>query len=183
MGAILAIGPPPTTLLCMFKAALLLLTLALALLSCASEQSNGSGGIGSGMPDDFAITVSVLANPVDPDEANISRRPGRYVVLPDGTLRYGPDSVGTLGRVWLPPIVRTLSRDQMMQLWSLTQQVGLLDPSAGFEAKNLRLEPPPENEIVHSISLTAGERRWDVVKRAPHGGEPDPAIAQLLEHL
>lgn len=161
----------------------------LALTSCASQPQAGVDPLGAS-PSDFSLDVTVLtAGAARADEETSSvgvsshLRPARYVLLADGTLRYGNDPDGAMSPNWLPPVTRILSRRQIADVWSLCQQLGLTDPNAGDPIVNFRLVRPSSGERMYMVGLSGSGDYRNFVRSAPINQEPDPAMAKLVRLL
>ena len=136
------------------------------------------------VPEDFGIELSILVDPPRSDMVDASVQSSRYVLLPDGTLHYGVDELGGApGRTWLPPAVRTLSRAQVAEIWSLARQLGFADADAGAAPTNFRLVAPPQNEALFLLRLSSHERRWDFLRRMPREQVSQSAMHVFVRHL
>jgi hypothetical protein len=77
-------------------------------------------------PDDFVLSATVFtATPPEPG-APRARRPARYIVEADETLRAATGQGA--GRDTFPPPTRTLTAGQMESLWVVLRESGLLEP-------------------------------------------------------
>lgn len=134
----------------------------------------------SAAPEDFTLEVVVRCGRGMPQSTEVHFRPGQFIFLPDGSLHYaaGPPVKGRLAEQ-----TRILSRRQVAELWSLTRQLGLADPDAGWEPVNFDLIEPPEDGLVYLIGITGDDQRWAFVDAAGAGEAPDPAAVQLVRHL
>jgi hypothetical protein len=77
-------------------------------------------------PDDFVLSATVFtASPPEPGTPR-ARRPARYIVEADETLRTATGQGS--GRDTFPPPTRTLTAGQMERLWVIVRESGLLEP-------------------------------------------------------
>ena len=135
-------------------------------------------------PADFAIDLAVLAGPeaaMAAPDAEIHRRPARYVLFADGSLHSGvtdphaPDS--------LPGRTRHLNSGDRAILWSLLQQQGLAEPVPSEAGTNLRLVTPQPDEIIYIVKFTGNGRQWGLTRRNGAAEPTDPAMQQLVRRM
>ncbi|MEM7228763.1 MAG: hypothetical protein AAF432_08105 [Planctomycetota bacterium] len=155
------------------------LLLIVLLVGCASDPepvSVASDDVFGIAPQDFALDVLVAAGPDQIESPLAHRRPGRFVVFPDGALHFGTDLPPAADR--LPPERRVLKQAQMAQLWGLLGELGLDAPDAGEPPRSEQLIMVGEDETVTLITVTAGGERWQVARLGP--GDTDDAVATPL---
>lgn len=129
-------------------------------------------------PMDLSIDVSILVGESVTDRSAAHLRPSRYMLLPDGSLRF---SEVTHNRpVVMPELARRLNRRQVADLWSLAKQIGFADPANGSRMTSFRELQPGPNEIVYVIMFKGMDRRWEFVRRSDAGHVPDPASVQFI---
>ena len=173
--------------MCVCRVVLIALTVACCGCAPSRELSDGinpSDRLGQ-VPEDLSIDAMVLlGRDVEPG-ANDLTRPGRFMLMPDATLRYTPDPQPRAHKIL--PRVRRLSREQIATLWSGAIESGLAEPPASpfaIEMGNPALiEPPAAGQIVHVLTIYGGERHWTTVRRFAAGEQPDPHIGALIESL
>ena len=172
------------------------LILLLALAGCSSSQKPAPGeapervgseqkqvesveSLGdSSVPDDFSVDITILAAQEGP---RAESRNARYVLFPDGTLRYA-SSIGR-GPNTLPPIVRRLNRRQVDELWNRARQLGLIDPSKADEVRNFRKVWAPWEGHVYLFAFTADGNYWNFTRKVEPGQELDPALRSFLRNM
>jgi len=164
-------------------ALVLLLMVLLGSIACESAPPPGPG---SPPPGDLAINATVLRGPGSPAPDRVERRGGRWLLLPDGSLR---------AEAWLDPdgpqpdhhrrpgVVRTLPEAEVAELWSLAGRLGLADPSRGQPAGNLRSIEPGVREIVQIIEFQGAGRAWAFVSRRPLASDSDPVLSAFIRAL
>jgi hypothetical protein len=159
------------------------MTCLAALVSCASQRTTDVDPLG-GLPEDFGLELSLLIDPQHALADHVALQSSRYVLAPDGTLFYGVDELGgPPGRVWLPPPVRTLSRAQVAEIWSLARQLGFADPASGAAPTNFRLVKTPSQEALFLLRFSGMERRWDFVQRINLEDVTQSAMHTFVDHL
>lgn len=155
--------------------------LGLAAAACAL----GAGGCGvgpeSGPPEDFTLSVTVVNPPgtrVLPETAR-ELRPARFVVEPDAVLRASVGSTSDV-RVFPPPL-RTLSRDQVLGLWTLTGKAMDLSAPGNEAAADAETIATTVREPTAYIFVAAqGRRRSAAVSlKDPDAGPTVRMIRQL----
>ncbi len=138
-------------------------------------------------PDDFSLSVTVVAPDTSRDPSTLARwqRPARYIVEPGGLFRA---SVRPGARVdAYPPPIRTLSRAQVESLWaSVRADSWMSEPPAGSKAvamPEIETMPPEVQRRTALVWIRAvGERRGVAVPLAAGGPESD-AAARLVDQL
>jgi len=132
----------------------------------------------SPVPDDFSVDITILAAQEGP---RAESRNARYVLFPDGTLRYA-SSIGK-GPNTLPPIVRRLNRRQVDDLWNRARQLGLTDSSQADEVSNFRKVWAPWEGHVYLFAFTADGNYWNYARKVDPGQELDPALRSFLRSM
>jgi hypothetical protein len=138
-------------------------------------------------PDDFSLSVTVVAPDTSRDPSTLARwqRPARYIVEPGGLFRA---SVRPGARVdAYPPPIRTLSRAQVESLWaSVRGDSWMSEPPAGSKAvamPEIETMPPEVQRRSALVWIRAvGVRRGVAVPLASGGPESD-AAARLVDQL
>lgn len=130
------------------------------------------------VPMDLSIDVSILVGESINDHTEAHLRQSRYVLLPDGSLRFGADNQHR--QDWMPELARRLNRRQVADLWSLARQIGFADPDNGSRTSSLHKLKPESNEVVYLIMFTGMDRRWEFVRRSDAAEAPDPASVQFV---
>lgn len=164
-----------------FLTTLAVLSVTVASFGCASRPVADTSG--TLLPNDFSLDITVLvgrdaAKPVNNVPA---MRPSRFVLFPDGRLHYGSDP--QRGADWLPPARRTLSQLEMMQLWMLIEDEGLIADGAAGAPTNFKLIQPHSNEVVYLLMLSAHDGRRAIAHRASNDMPADNAIVKLIDEL
>lgn len=134
------------------------------------------------IPRDLTIDVLIVSGDGWNDAADepVTRRSGRFVVFPDGSLHYGE------GRAFideLPPEVRVLSRADLAELWSLADQLGWADPDAGEPPTGLDPRQWSGAETVYRMDIRAAGRRWQFERVLVEPGARDAAAEALVRAL
>ena len=130
------------------------------------------------VPDDFSVDITILAAQ---EGARAEARNSRYVLFPDGTLRYA-SSIGK-GPNTLPPIIRRLNRRQVDGLWNRARQLGLTTPSKADEVSNFRKVWSPWEGSVYLFAFTADGSYWNFTRKVDPGQELDPALRSFLRSI
>ncbi|HMN96949.1 MAG TPA: hypothetical protein PKC43_10670 [Phycisphaerales bacterium] len=131
-------------------------------------------------PDDLTISVTVLVGEERLGLDRVERRPGRYIVFPDGTIH--ADVGRTITADVRPGRTRQLRREQLESLWGLARRLGLADPREGEPPGNDVLIVVCRTEIVHVLSFETSEAAWRFVRRT-EGAEPDAVTTRLVREL
>jgi hypothetical protein len=156
------------------------LAAVLLIVGCAAPIESAAEPFGAA-PEDFSIEVEIATGPNAPDRPEVHLRPGRLVLLPDGSLYYGAPPRGRLEK--LPPRRRELDRRQIAEVWSLLRQIGLADPEAAAPSTNLALIEPPRDGIVYALAVTGSGERWTYIRASLADEPPDPAAVMVVRHL
>jgi len=134
-------------------------------------------------PTDFAVDVTVLAPKVVPPSSGATPLQRRFVLFANGSLHYASDAEHTNSHDWLPPLSRILTRQQMTQIWSLTNQLGFTREMALGHVANFKLvEPVASDQVAFLAGFVADGRRWTIERRTPLD-QPDPAMNELVNVL
>ncbi|MFI4896359.1 MAG: hypothetical protein ACIARR_00875 [Phycisphaerales bacterium JB059] len=150
----------------------------LALVGCAATREIGAGS----RPADFSLDALVRDPAGRGEGAKRWRRPARYLVGADGTLRvaFGP---GVNERT-IPRLARTLDAGQLDELWAMVEAAELTRPDSARAIEWGDTWAPPANEPSVVLSVTANGRR---VHRAAALGASSglgaPRIEALLDRL
>ena len=132
----------------------------------------------SSVPDDFSVDITILAAEEGP---RAEARNARYVLFPDGTLRYA--NLPGRGPNTLPPIVRRLSHRQVEELWNRVRQLGLTDISRADEVRNFRKVWSPWEGHVYLFAFTADGEYWNFTRKVDPGQELDPGLRSFLRNM
>ncbi|MCP3906273.1 MAG: hypothetical protein GY715_21835 [Planctomycetes bacterium] len=129
-------------------------------------------------PADFSLDATILRGRDADAATEVARRPGRYVLFPDGSLHAAAwEGVGPTD---LPPRSRTLSREQVDDLWRAATALGLTDPARGTDPTNLAMIEPPRDGMTSLLVFSARGRRW-LVRHDDPG--PDDAAIRVVRRL
>lgn len=134
------------------------------------------------VPSDFSLGVTVFGGTGTAArvqaQAVAARRPARYVLEPGRVLRAasGPD----LNARTVPPIVRSLSPEQVADVYAIARSAGLLVPRHGATVPTPANYSPPAGRTGGTtlISYTSGGRQASLA--LPAG---DAAVRPLVERL
>jgi hypothetical protein len=129
-------------------------------VGCATVSSDGpppaSDPAGT-VPPDLAIEVRVIPGAALAPRVKVEERPGRFVLLADGSLHGETDRLPPEGT--RPARVRRLDREQMAELWSALTAAGFSDPARADTRGNVRLRTPAAGEVMATLEVHAfGER-------------------------
>ena len=133
------------------------------------------------LPIDFSIDATTLTGAAIPRSPEAHLRSSRSVLFADGSLHYGSDP--DLGTGWLPPRARTLSREQVADVWALARELGLTNPAFAEPPVNFKLVEPAPNDIMYVVSITGDGDRWSYIRSFRLDEEPDPALAPMMRRL
>ncbi len=162
--------------------ACLMLALAFAIVGgCANKPRVVEDPLGS-TPEDFSLDLTVLTGPGTDEYPQAHLRQSRFVMMPDGTLHFGVDEDRTRGADWLPDVVRTLTRQQVAEVWSLSRQLGLTDAARGDDRVNFNLITAQPEQVVYLAAFTGDDEAWAFVRRSP-AKAPDAALTSLTRRL
>jgi hypothetical protein len=122
------------------------------------------------LPDDFSLSVTVLAGQSGPQMT-----PAWYVLGPDDVLHVA------LGERLLsspfPPAVRTLSREQVRHVWELVVASGLADTKSNHISVPDALAADPKSSAV--IYVAAASRRQTFSLPKAQGPTIEPLVTEL----
>jgi len=162
---------------------LFLLAIEWTMAGCAATPTTPGGDRLATTPVDFSIDLTVLAPPGSAETATTDRMQAKYVLFANGNLHYAPDPAHLNGANWLPPLMRTLSRQQVAEVWSLTNQLGFYRDAQRNDVANFKLAAPAGvNEVAFLVAFVAEGHRWSIERRSPTS-QPDPALNELTNHL
>ena len=91
---------------------------ALVFGGCAAQKQYAKDPLGDA-PTDFSVDLTVLGSEEQMDSGT-TVKPSRFVLFADGSLHWGLDEGH--GTAWIPPLRRTLSREQVAGVWSYARQ-------------------------------------------------------------
>lgn len=166
----------------MFLPTFALATFVLVLVGCHAPPAT-SVEMPNSAPPDFSIDLAVVVGAAVPEVRDSGFLASHYVVFNDGALHYGPPIRRSGDTNWLPPLVRTLSRRQMDELWSVARQLNLVEPDQRDEPMNFRLARPQEEEILYLAAFTGGGQRWNIVQHHHMDQSFVGSIPLLARHL
>lgn len=151
---------------------------------CASKPAS-SGAVAvdpvfGSVPGDLTIDVTILPgrNIGRYDAAHLQR--SRYILFCDGSLHgdVGP-SVGVLTR---PGAVRTMTHEEMADLWLVARRTGFADLDRSEFDGNAALLTAGPNEVLVIVSIVAEGRTGTFIRRTPPA-EMDPDTRGFLRAL
>ncbi len=144
----------------------ILLSVTFALAGCAAPPA----AVSDGVPEDGVIAAGVVVGPGlareiqrHPEDWPVHLRPGRAIILADGSLR--ADVGPTLDLGDRPGISRHLRRAQLATLWRELDELGLGRPSAGNFTGNPKLLEPGRREVLQVLECRRDDQDWIVVHR------------------
>ena len=176
-----AIGARITYTRAMRSLAIIASLAAMAFLAhCASKPQVSNDPLAQ-VPDDLTVNVAVLPGPDAPESSKAHLERGRFIVYPDGSLRYGAHDEYPVR--WMPPLVRRLSRAQMAAIWNDLVNTGLGNPEAGTAPINMHLQKPPDKGWLYIVSITADGRTWQFIEPVTATDQLNPAVLQLVRDL
>ncbi|MDP6601593.1 MAG: hypothetical protein QGH76_04785 [Phycisphaerales bacterium] len=129
-------------------------------------------------PADFSLDVTVVTQ--EPHTL-AHMRSSRYVVFPDGSLHHG-DEPGW-GPNTLPPLTRRLVREQVANIWTYLDRMGMAGPQRADPTVNFQVLPRPDSGSLYMIAVTGEGKYWNFVRRIAADAEPDPAFTELIRLL
>ncbi len=147
---------------------------------CATSQNVNDDPLGD-VPGDLTLNVAVVPGPDAPFSTKAHLERGRFIVYPDGSLRYGAHDEYPVR--WMPPLVRRLSRAQMAAIWNDLVNTGLGNPDAGSPPVNMHLQKPPEKGWLYMVDINADGRTWQFIEPVTDVDSLNPAIYQLVRDL
>lgn len=130
---------------------------ALVLSGCAVQQQYAKDPLGEA-PTDFSVDLTVLGTEEQMDPATMVL-PSRFVLFADGSLHWGLDEGS--GTAWIPPLRRTLTREQVAGVWAYAKQLGLADSSTAKPQGNLKvMSNPSSGRVIFVLDFTGRGNRW-----------------------
>ncbi|MFM1832404.1 MAG: hypothetical protein RLZZ461_720 [Planctomycetota bacterium] len=161
-------------------AGLLMSAIAMCLVGCGSTPAP----VADGVPEDGIIAAGVVVGPglvreiqQHPEDWPVHLRPGRAIILADGSLR--ADVGPTLDLGDRPGVSRHLRRAQLAELWRDLDGLGLGSSEAGNYEGNPKLLQPGRREVLQVLECRRDGRDWIVVHRfevpAPATGDEKEA--------
>lgn len=150
---------------------------------CATEPEGAPGAVDeiSRPPADFTLDVAILAGHRVPEQTEAHLRPGRYILLADGSLLHDSGRSVTWDR--RPGRTRHLYQQQVSDLWGLAKNLGFTTPSHADFTGNPALIEPQREEMIYIIAFTADGERWSFVRHFTSDESPDAASVRLIRAL
>lgn len=135
-------------------------------------------------PEDFALSVTVIApasNDDPVDEMPRPQRPARYIIEPDGVLRaaIGP---GATPRVF-PRRTRLLDAAQVRRLWRLVGETGLYEATTLTGIDNTETFFPQRSRPTALVYIRQQGVGSHFAVRLPVGDTESAAVGQLIDEL
>lgn len=132
-------------------------------------------------PTDFSVDLTVLGSEEQMDTAT-TVLPSRFVLYADGSLHWGLDEGS--GTAWIPPLRRTLTREQVAGVWSYAKQLGLADSSSVESLGNLkRMSNPPSGRVVFILDFTGSGNRWGYLQEMNVNEAANTAVNDFARKL
>ncbi|MGA1018665.1 MAG: hypothetical protein ACO3YY_11870 [Phycisphaerales bacterium] len=162
--------------------------LAAALLAGVSAACRGTPTVpdAAKVPEGFSVNATVIRGRQAPAVPRVEERSGRWVLLPDGSLRAAaatdPDHADRPGRA------RTLRESEVAELWALAVRLGLADPVAADPVGNASLLEAGPGELVQIVEFavadpTTGPQAWTFVHRGPADAGGDRVLGIFVRAL
>lgn len=133
------------------------------------------------VPEEFSINATVLRGAAVAPVPRVEQRPGRWVLLPDGSLRASSTAQPDHGS--RPGVVRHLQESEIAELWSLAVRLGIGDPAAGDPVGDARAITAGPTELVQIIEFHGGGKSWGFVARGPAADGGDKVLGTFLRAL
>ncbi len=138
----------------------------------------------STVPEAFSVNVTVLRGEAAGAVETVEERNGRWMLLPDGSLRAaGMANAEATDHGVRPGVVRTLREPEIAELWSLAARLGLADPNAGDPVGNPRTLEPGPGELIQVIEFHGGGMGWAFIARGPAEAGGDQVLGTFIRAL
>ena len=112
----------------------------------------------------------------------ITVKPSRFILFADGSLHWGLDE--GRGTAWLPPLRRSLTREQVAGVWSYAKQLGLADSANTKPQGSLkRMSNPPSGNVIFILDFTGGDDRWGYLQEMNVSDVSNSAINDFARML
>ena len=148
----------------------------LALSACAAPQQDAQA-----TPTDLTADVTVLAGKGAEKRTEPWMRQGKIILFSDGTVL--ADLGPTVNGRTRPGQARVLYQRQVRQMWDLAKSLGFATPEqANFDGNPDTLEPA-DGELLYVLTVSAGQQRWNFVRRVPVDQGPDEATGQWVKAM
>jgi len=158
-----------------------LVTVALA--GCTTTTDAPSAGDPLAVvPEDLILDLRVLTP--KPGLASSQQpivRPGRFVLLPDGSLY--AELNGLHKARDLPPFVRRLEARQRAEAWALINELGYADAPQADPIVNPILIDRPETGALYVLNLRGNQQQWMFRRRVADGEDRAAGMQRLTDWL
>lgn len=162
-------------------AILALLTLAGGVTGCSNQPFRPDA---SAVPPALSINASVLRGEAAAPVLKVEERNGRWMLLPDGSLRAeAPKAAEQTDHGKRPGVVRSLRESEIAEIWSLAARLGLADPLAGDPVGNPRMLTPGPAELIQVIEFHAAGESWAFIARGPAEAGGDRVLGDFIRAL
>ncbi|MGA0174400.1 MAG: hypothetical protein ACO3NL_12260 [Phycisphaerales bacterium] len=138
----------------------------------------------STVPPALSINATVLRGEAAATVTRVEERNGRWMLLPDGSLR--SESAGSAERTdhgKRPGVVRALRESEIEEIWSLAARLGLADPVAGDPVGNPRMLTPGPAELIQVVEFHAAGESWAFIARGPAESGGDRILGDFIRAL
>lgn len=140
----------------------------------------------SRVPEGFSVNATVVRGAQAPPVPKVQERSGRWVLLPDGSLRAA--AVETPDHADRPGRARTLRESEVEELWALAVRLGLADPGTSDPVGNAALLEAGPAEILQIVEFgvadpETGARSWVFVHRGPAESGGDAVLGTFVRAL
>lgn len=165
----------------MTRIGLLAVSISLALAACSNQPFRPDA---SSVPPALSINATVLRGEAAPAVLKVEERNGRWMLLPDGSLRAeAPPSAERTDHGKRPGVVRSLRESEIAEMWSLAARLGLADPRAGDPVGNPRMLTPGPAELIQVIEFHAAGESWAFFARGPAESGGDRVLGDFIRAL
>lgn len=166
---------------CRLRPAAALVALLATLSGCASSTFRPDAAT---VPPALSINATVLRGEAAPPVPKVEERNGRWMLLPDGSLRAeAPATVERVDHGKRPGVVRALRESEIAELWSLAARLGLADPKAGDPVGNPRMLTPGPAELIQVVEFHAAGESWAFVARGPAESGGDRVLGDFIRAM
>ena len=138
----------------------------------------------SKVPPALSINATVLRGEAAPSVLRVEERNGRWMLLPDGSLRAeAPTTAERTDHGKRPGVVRSLRESEIAEIWSLAARLGLADPTAGDPVGNPRMLTPGPAELIQVIEFHAAGESWAFFARGPAEAGGDRVLGDFIRAM
>ncbi|MEY3023816.1 MAG: hypothetical protein RJA16_642 [Planctomycetota bacterium] len=155
--------------------------LGAGLVACSSQPFRPDA---STVPPALSINATVLRGEAAPPVLKVEERNGRWMLLPDGSLRAeAPATAERTDHGKRPGVVRSLRVSEIEEIWSLAARLGLADPVAGDPVGNPRMLTAGPAELIQVVEFHAAGESWAFIARGPAEAGGDRVLGDFIRAL